>query len=159
MKKLLTILGVMLALAWPLYMMVAQPRIPLLDSERTLLAETYLDGMCSGITFGNTGGHGDKGLMEQCLREKAEDYNDEIDHAIVQSAWCVGFNKITQYPVNECKGVLATYRYWPTMEGQLTDKWNARFPYPLEDSFEAKEQGDSRTGDRQTNEREDITRP
>lgn len=160
MNRLLGIGGVLVVLGGLLMLLVPGPPIPLLDANRQVLAESERDGYCAGTVFWNTGGFGDEALMGECLEMSA--VNDETNLRTVQPAFCravvvEGYSGTAE----ECEGILGSNKLWPTMTGGLTSDWNRRFPYPL-DSLTAGGQStsndESRTGDRDGNEREEPLR-
>lgn len=155
MNKLLAIgaiialigLGVMLAVEWP---------TPLTDANRQVLAETKAEAYCAGEVFGQTRGKGDEASMQTCLEDASQD--DEPRHEAVQYQFCLAFGKVTGFPLGDCVTIMKASRYWPTMIGTITNAWNKSFPYPL-DAVSSGTGADSRTQDRDTNEREGGFRP
>lgn len=162
MKKLMAILAPVILVGSLAYMAFAQPKIPLLDANRTVLAETYLEAFCAGDAFLKTRGNGNDALAADCRELHEGRHDDEPDYERVQSAFCMGI-VMAGWPgyVGDCVSLLQEQKLWPTLDGALTNTWNRRFPYPLEGSItDVEQQSDSRTGDRENNDREGIpTRP
>lgn len=162
MKKLMAIAAVLVTAGSLIYMMFANPHVPILDANRQVLAETELQGYCAGRTYFSSQGRGDLAYAKECWDEYADNKSSAIQHEVVQEAFCKGL-VAAGLPIttSECMNVLVTYQYWPTMSGRLTGSWNRAFPYPLEQSSADLQYGDSsRTGDRENNDREGtLTRP
>lgn len=147
-NKLLAVGGVV-ALALGLFMLVRDPgHIPLLDANRTLLAETEAEGYCAGQVFMDTRGYGrNPQMMQDCIEDSTK--QKEYDHSIVTRAFCEGVrSKGLPLSMDDCLGAMIPNRYWPTMGGHLTNSWNKKFPYPGDALTTAQADSDSRTGGR-----------
>ena len=158
MKKLMAFAAPLILLGSFIYMAFVHPHIPLLDANRTVLAETYLEGYCAGDTFVNTRGWGDPDMAAEC--RKGWDFDDTINHEIVQAAFCTGLVN-AGYPLStaDCIDIMKDNQLWPTRGGEVTGEWNNRFPYPLENTTIDGKVDDSRTGDRDGTGRSGISRP
>lgn len=153
MKKFMAIGATLILIGSLVYMAFANPHVPLLDANRTVLAESYEQGYCSGLVFGQTRGQGSASAVAECRAES--DLDDEINWNLVQPGFCEGFNKATQFPTSQCIDIVESQLYWPTLEGTVTQAWNRAFPYPggtISDSMS------SRGNDRDNNEREGLDR-
>jgi hypothetical protein len=158
MKKLLAVLGVVSVLTMGVLVWFIERPVPLLDADRSLLAQTYNEGYCSGTVFVKSNGRGDEYEAEECRNNfKDEETNNEIDHSKVPNGFCQGIlNAGLPVPVDECVVILRTNTLWPTLDGRLSNSWNRAYPYPgmavnLQDDTGGRtgEVGD-RTGDRET---------
>ena len=122
------VLVIVLAIAY-----VAQPtgHIPLYDANLVRLAETQLQGYCAGETFWKTQGAGDAAKARECRAERAGDSSSKIDLTQVESAFCRAIVQSGwEGSETDCLGIMATYQYWPTYDGSITDQWNRARPYP-----------------------------
>lgn len=158
-NKLLAIAGIGI-LAGGLVLLIAPvSHIPLLDANRQVLAETEREGFCAGETYMKTRGAGSEPAMTECIETSTID--DEINHRQVQPGFCQGL-KSAGLPMeqSECMTIMDEQEFWPTMKGTLTNSWNRRFPYPGDflTSNVPQTGGDSRTGDRETTDREGFSR-
>jgi hypothetical protein len=97
--------------------------------------------------------------MAECMATTSQD--TVTNWQAVQPAFCRGIIAkglaITQ---GDCETIMAERQMWPTATGAITASWNRRFPYPLSDlGVPARPMGEeSRTGDREGNERGDVSR-
>ena len=135
---------------------LAPGHVPLLDANRTRLAESYLEGWASGFTYIRTGGSGSATIAAE-QRESHAALDNTYDPTVVHSAFCggavaAGFGGNAQ---TDCVDVLVDLQWWPTYDGELTGAWNDAFPYPLGALGEAPAEDSGRTGDRPIVERED----
>jgi hypothetical protein len=136
--------------------------IPLLDANRTVLAETQRQGYCAGEAFWRSNGWGDEAAFLECM--DASTIVNDIDVNAVQPAFCQAV-AIEGYAggVDMCLDILRGQKLWPTMTGGLSDSWNRRFPYPLDrltaGVVPTQNSDESRTGDRtETGDREEGIR-
>lgn len=155
-KTLLSIALVLVATGG--YFIAADPgHVPLFDANLTRLAETDRQGYCAGATYWNNQ-RGDAEMAAAC--REASTRPDGYDAQSVLMAFCQAI--VDQGwpgdPTLECYDILVGYRYWPTYDGALTDAWNKANRWPG-DLFAPSTGGDSRTGDRESNARQELTRP
>lgn len=132
MNRLLGIGGLLVVLGGLVMLIIPGPPIPLLDANRIVLAESIREGYCTGNVYSD-------GVPQE---ESAADCRatsslpDEIDLPAVQRAACQGYadsyNEDAMW-VSGCADWMAANQFWPTMDGRLTNSWNRRFPYPLND--------------------------
>lgn len=130
-------------------------RIPLLDANRQVLAESEREGYCAGQTFGETRGIGDTAAAKECRQYNARPTEPNL--AVTQKAFCQGL-MAGGYPItlSMCQDIMVLNRFWPTMDGSITNSWNRRFPYPGDMIAVAKADPEGRTGDRDNIGREGI---
>lgn len=146
MNKLLVVLAAIAVLGGGWLVLIRDPGPdPLLDANRTLLAETYDEGKCVGEVFWSTGGRGGPSEVADCVGRRG---SGERDLAVVQRGFCEGIvAKGYAGVADDCTEIMLNRRYWPTMDGTITDSWNRQFPYPG-DLISAGAPDESRTGDR-----------
>jgi hypothetical protein len=149
MNKLLATLGILI-LVVGFWVLVRDPgHIPLLDANRTILAETEAAGYCAAIAYdGNL--PRPEGVKE-CL--KGTTLSGEIDLVAAETGFCRGIYERYSYGVPTCLAFLRNNRLWPTMDATITNEWNRRFPYPGDTLVVSIEEDESRTGPRGGNER------
>lgn len=154
MNRLLAAAGIII-ITGGLVLLMAPVSIPLLDANRQVLAETEQAGYCAGQTLIQSQGRGSEEAMTDCIASST--YNSKIDHQVVQDAFCRGI--VVYYPTTQadCMQTVQDQQIWPTMKGTWTNAWNSRFKYPGGGAFvNPQPTGDeSRTGDREGNEREE----
>lgn len=159
-NKLLAAGGI-LAIVGYLFMLVAPvSSVPLLDANRQVLVESEAEAFCAGTVYVDTRGAGSEAAMGECIAES--EYPTEADWPKVHGRFCdaiivKGLN-ITK---DQCIQISEANQYWFTMTGTLTNAWNKRFPYPLSElgvPTQGAIKGESRTGDRETNDREGFDR-
>ena len=158
MTKLLAAGGISTVLIGLVLLIMPVGHIPLLDANRAVLVESERGGFCAGDTYAETQGYGSDEAMADCMETNTLD--NTIDLTRVQPAFCVGIIQ-AGLPIeqSECEAIMDGQQYWATAKGQLTNSWNARFPYPLSALGTAAVQpNQSRTGDRDTNDREGFGR-
>ena len=155
MNKIMAAGGILALLFGLVILVLPVSRIPLLDANRTILAETERDAYCAGLIYGETRSAGNGRLTAECRSHS--DLNDEINWNIVQPAFCRAIKVSMDVDYNFCLSLMEDRAWWPTKDGQLADSWNRRFPYPG-NRLTVGESTDSRTGDRDGIERGDITR-
>ncbi len=154
-NKFLTVLGIFVIVAGFAMLVLPVSRIPLLDANRQVLAESEREGYCAGVTYAETSGAGDRATARACRSENPR--SNEINLAVTQRAFCQGLVwggfSIT---LQACISVVPSNRLWPTMDGSITNAWNGRFPYPGDMIASAQLDDESRTGDRNENVREGL---
>lgn len=158
MNKLLAALGI-LVIAGGLFLLVAPvSHIPLLDANRQVLAESERQAYCAGEVMVETQGRGSEEAMADCIASSTVD--NEIDHSVVQPAFCAGILSKYNWSQSECIAAVEEQEIWPTMKGTWTNSWNKRFPYPISKFGRLAEAPEyqSRTGDRETTDREGFDR-
>lgn len=159
MKRFLAVSGVFMVLLGGVYVGRPQGHVPPFDADLRRLAETELEGFCSGLIYWQTRGQGSAADAKACRAE--EDKSTEVDLRVVQLAFCRGARE-GGFPgdvVTDCLLVLQALELWPTYDGQLSEAWNRAYPYPYPNDFEAAPtDGRAQPGSR-TGEREELTRP
>jgi hypothetical protein len=143
--------GIAVLLAGLFFLLGPTGRIPLLDANRQVLAETAAEAYCAGKIYIQSYGRGDVHATEDCRATTARP--TEIDWASAQEEFCFGvIAKGIAISSGECKRILAQSLLWPVMDGRLSNSWNRKFPYPG-DFIITPEPSDSRTGDRPESDR------
>jgi hypothetical protein len=161
MNKLLAFCGILAVVGGLVLLVKPVGHIPLLDANRTVLAETERQGYCAGETFWRTQGMGNEGLFAECM--DASSIINELDVNSVQPAFCRAVT-IEGYAggTENCMDIVRSQKLWPTMTGGLSDSWNRRFPYPLDrltaGVVPATNTDESRTGERTETDREEGIR-
>lgn len=156
MNKILTALAA-LAIAvggWFTFLRTPPP-VPLLSANLEVLAESELEGYCTGRMLYRSQA-GQKAASE-CWQELGEAHAIERDVYAVVPAFCQalvdeGWNG-TKY---ECEQIVERYQLWPTKTGALADDWSESYPYPTDRPEEQKINNNkttARTGDREENSR------
>jgi hypothetical protein len=149
-------LAIFAILVYGVFLFVPQS-VPLLDANRQVLAESPREGYCAGVVFIQTRGYGSAEQMALCLDE--DQHNGEKNWDMVQSAFCDAVLITASMPKSDCMTIVGQQRFWPTMMGTITNAWNKSFPYPGQNALDAGTSDDSRTGDRETNDRIGEYRP
>lgn len=136
-------------------MVLPVARIPLLDANRQVLAESEREGYCAGETYITSRGMGDKRAAKDCRAHSTR--SPEINLETTQAAFCSGLIA-NGFPIthSKCVTIMVSNRMWPTMDGSIANSWNRRFPYPGDMIITAKESDDGRVGSRSNTEREDV---
>jgi hypothetical protein len=158
-NKLLALAGIVILVGGLVLLIAPVAHIPLLDANRQVLAESERDGWCAGTTYMKTRGVGSEAEMKECL--ETSKHATAINHRRVQPLFCVGIIE-AGLPMDhtECMSIMEREKFWPTLKGTLSNSWNRRFPYPGDflTSNVPQTGGDSRTGDRETTDREGFDR-
>lgn len=158
-NKLLASGGILTILLGFVVLIMPVGHVPLLDANRQILVESEAGGYCAGEVWVNTQSWGSIEAMEECLATTS--LSQEINLRAVQPAFCRGLIG-RGYPIGQedCMNIMVAQQYWLTEEGTITNAWNRRFPYPLSAFGSPTQQtGDqSRTGDREGNDREGFIR-
>jgi hypothetical protein len=162
MNKLLAFGGILAVVGGLVLLVKPVGHIPLLDANRTVLAETQRQGYCAGEAFWRSNGYGNAASFQECMSEST--IVNDIDVNAVQPAFCQAVT-VEGYAggVDACLDIVRSQKLWPTMAGGLTDAWNRRFPYPLDrltaGQVPTQNSDESRTGDRtETGDREEGIR-
>ena len=158
MNKLLALGGIGTIVVGFALLVMPVSHIPLLDANRQVLAESERSGYCAGETYAKTRGYGSEPAMVDCRTSSTID--DNINHRAVQPAFCRGvIDNGLAVAQDECETIVAAQELWPTTKGNLTSSWNRRFPYPggLLSSQIPQTGGESRTGDREINDRTEVS--
>lgn len=120
-----TILLSMLYIAWPVGFIAPY------DANLVRLADSQLQGYCSGDSFMKSQGVGDANLAANCRNEKAAKMSNKPDMGVVQGAFCQAVHANGwQGTRAQCLSILQTNEYWPTYDGNITNAWNRARPYP-----------------------------
>ncbi len=144
MNRLMAIGGILVMLVGLAVLVLPSGRIPLLDANRTILTETEREAYCAGLIYLQTRGQGDAAAAADCRATSAKP--DQIDLDAVQSSFCHAVITQMNLTHGDCLGIMSAQRFWPTMDGGITNSWNRRFPYP--GGVIVKDTDDSRTGSR-----------
>lgn len=153
-RWLLGLLGVGVVVLGLAFLAYPVKHIPPFDANLVRLAETNLQGYCSGDAFWKSGGNGDANLARECRVRRSKKRSNEANMLDVQPAFCEGIvNNGWEGTVQECIVILEDNEYWPTFDGNITNSWNRARPYPrFINSAGGGSKGDnSRTGGRQDN--------
>jgi len=103
------------------------------DADLQPLAESPLEGWCSGHTFidGGGGRNAQQAKAAICRTDNAETYSASVDMTAVVPSFCLGAIAAGwQGNLASCESILAQNNLWPTLHGQLTNAWNKAHPYP-----------------------------
>jgi hypothetical protein len=152
MRKLLGLMGIVVLLGAGVYVGRPAGHIPPYDANLVRLAETELEGYCSGRTFWQTQGYGNAEQAALCREEYAGQYPDTPNLGRVQLAFCLALTHVGyQGGVDTCMAIVRTNQYWPTYDGRISAAWNRARPYPLREGLtgEQEETDGSRTGERE----------
>jgi hypothetical protein len=157
-NKLLALGGIVI-LVGGLVLLMAPAHVPLLDANRQVLTESEAEAFCAGNTYMKTRGIGSESVMRDCI--ETNNLPKGINHREVQPKFCDGLRD-AGLPMerDECMAIMEQEQFWPTLKGTLTNAWNRRFPYPGDflTSNVPQTGGDSRTGDREGEDREGFSR-
>lgn len=131
MIRFLAFLGTVVLLLGLLVGWVLEPgHVPLLDANRTRLAETYKEGFVSGFVFARTSGRGSADMVEE-TRQNYASLVDDFDPQAVIPAFCGGLVAGGfAIEISNCTDIMRDNQYWPTYDGALTWAWNAAYPWP-----------------------------
>jgi hypothetical protein len=143
-RKLLGLAGALVILGSVAY--VAQPtgHVPPFDANLVRLAESELEGYCSGEVFWDTGGNA--AAAAACRAARRGTMSEMSDLAAVSPAFCRAVvDSGWDQDVAACLEILESEQLWPTYDGGLSDAWNRARPYPQAPIHKA-EMTDSRTG-------------
>ena len=143
MRKLLAVLGLVLALAAFGYVALPPGHVPPYDALLNRLAETELEGYCSGWAFWTGASSSESvALAERCRTNGAQapangyqpashaPLSDEYDMEVVQEAFCRGVTAAGFPSASACLVQVKGLRIWPTYDASLTNSWSERWPYP-----------------------------
>lgn len=142
-------LAILFSLVGAFFIVGPAGRIPLMDANRTMLAETAAQGYCAAEAhFGRYS----QIAYDECVADST--LSQERDLGQVQPAFCRGVID-AGWPgtMEECRQILEGEQMWPTAEltsqGYLTKSWNRKFPYPGSlIGMGSANVSESRTGDR-----------
>ena len=144
MKKLLLLagiatIGVLFAYAY----VIKPPPVPLFDANRMLLAESYVEGYCSGVKMFNDT------PVATCWDDNP-DYATHRQLDVVVPGFCLGVvNSGWSGTQQDCRDIMDDTQNWPLLSGGITNSWSARYPYPLDRFIENVTPDESRTGERE----------
>lgn len=151
MKRFLAILGIVAFVGGGWLVAIKDPgHQPLIDADRTRLAETELEGYAAGWVFWELSGVGNPGRAEEIRAESGR--NDELNPGAVLHAFCLGAQAagFEGSLDRDCEEWLIANRAWPTYNGRLSYAWNDAHPYPYGALGEGPGvQDNSRTGGRE----------
>jgi hypothetical protein len=123
---IVTIIGSLIYISWPV------GHIPPYDANLTRLAESALQGYCSGKTLIDTGGGPDANMTAQCRATLAGRYSDAPNLSVVIGSFCQAIlDGGWQGAKSDCTAIMAQNQYWPTYDGTITNAWNRARPYPV----------------------------
>ena len=156
MKKILVGLGAAAIVvgAWFSFVRVPPP-VPLLSASLEVLAETELQGYCTGeMLIKNQAG---KASAAACWEANKANWDDVHDVHSVIPAFCAGIVvngwNGTEY---DCKSIVDKNKLWPIVDGGMAHNWNEAYPYPTERPDEQRisnHKTTTRTGEREENSR------
>jgi hypothetical protein len=154
MNRLLAAGGIAILVIGFALLVLPVSSIPLLDANRQVLVESAAGGQCAGEVYATTQGQGSEADMAECMANAAD---TAVNWQAVQPAFCRGIiAKGLAISQGDCETIMAERQMWPTAIGTITASWNRRFPYPGDVISSARPitGGESRTGDREGNDRE-----
>ena len=149
MKKLLLLAGIITVLVVGAFaFVIPAPEPPLLDANRRPLAESPLQGYCSGVKMMN-------GVaVEACYEDNAETQQTDRDLSQVIDAFCNGLiDSGWSGTYGQCREIMDDNQYWALLAGGITQAWSTRYPYPLDRFAENIKPDLSRTGEREDDKR------
>ncbi len=148
MKKLLLFAGVVtFAVTAAFAYFIEPPPLPLFDANRQLLAESYVEGYCSGQVMMT------RTPVESCWADNP-DLATHRNLSQVVTAFCFGIVDAGWTGSSaECKQIMEDKQYWPLLHGGITSTWSSRYPYPTDRFAENVQPDESRTGIREGEER------
>lgn len=155
-------MGAIVSMALGLFMLVGPAgRVPLMDGNRVLLAETSAEGYCAAEAHFK---QFSQMSFDDCVAESSRPHDVEITEVL--ASFCAGVvDQGWPGTRDECKTVVEAGQLWPTREwtprGWISNTWNRRFPYPGSlVGVGAQNTDNSRTGERDGNIRDgEIERP
>ena len=154
----LAVVAVLVIVGGAAYLLKDVGHVPLFSASLERLAESETEGYCAGVAF--WGGGSEQVKKDAAAECRAERDDTGFDLVVVQRAFCEGIVDKGYAPgVSACEGIVAANRYWPTYDGDITQSWSRKFPYPGDLIFQPSPNPDSRTGDRETDDREGNLRP
>ena len=143
------IVGILVVIAAVVYVSRQPGHQPPYDANLVRLAESDLQGYCSGDAFMKSEGVGNAGKAAECRDRLAKTRPDKPNLQVVQTAFCEAVvDNGWVGTVTDCLGIMQANEYWPTYDGGITSEWNRARPYPKTFTAPAgSSQGDtSRTG-------------
>lgn len=156
-RRLFTVAGVALVLLGLVYVAWPAGHIPPYDANLVRLAESDLQGYCSGESFWKSEGAGSADIAAQCRTRLAHQRPNTPNLMVVQGAFCTALvDSGWQGKQPDCLAIMGDNEYWPTYDGGITNQWNRARPYPrplISTSIGSRSSG-SRTGDRTGGERQ-----
>ena len=130
-RKLLGLAGALTIILGFVYIAMPVGFIPPYDANLVRLADSQLQGYCSGDSFMKSQGVGDANLAAMCRVQRAKVMSDKPDMGVVQGSFCQAVvDNGWQGTKVACIGILQTNEYWPTYDGNITNAWNRARPYP-----------------------------
>mgnify|MGYP001587881744 FL=1 len=150
-RKLLALAGVATIALGLAYVSWPVGHIPPYDANLVRLAESNLQGYCSGEAFWRSGGAGSARLAGDCRTRLAGKRSNKPDLMAVPAAFCAAIVKEGWEGTQpDCLSIMFDNQYWPTYDGAITAEWNRARPYPrpLISTTPGSQGNGSRTGDR-----------
>jgi hypothetical protein len=149
-RRLMALLGLLTIIGGLIYITYPVGHIPPYDANLVRLAESNLQGYCSGQVLIQTQGVGDANMAAQCRAQRKKQRSDSPQLSAVQPAFCEAIvdSKATGLTQSQCMDIMTMNEYWPTYNGSITNSWNSARPYPALLSFGSNSTsgGGSRTG-------------
>lgn len=156
-RKLLACVGIIAVVLAVAYISWPVGHIPPYDANLVRLAESDLQGYCSGDSFMKSQGMGDANLAATCRQRQARKRPNAPNLGAVQKAFCEAVVANGWEGTNgDCVGILQMNEYWPTYDGNITNAWNRARPYPRTFTLSnagSQSGGGSRTGGHNGSER------
>jgi len=156
-RKLLTFAGVVTVALGLAYVAWPVGHIPPYDANLVRLAESELQGYCSGEAFWKSAGEGSASLAGQCRKRLAGRRSNAPSLMAVPGAFCAAIVKGGWTGTRaDCLGIMSDNQYWPTYDGSISNQWNRARPYPqpLISTGAGPQSNGARTGNRNGNERQ-----
>lgn len=158
-RKLLGLIGIVVIVGSLAYVIRPAGHIPPYDANLVRLAETPLQGYCSGQTFMRTSGAGSATEAAGCRDEKLGLLSDSVNMGAVESSFCQAvLDSGWQGDMLTCLDILRTNELWPTYDGALSAAWNRAHKYPRQILGGNTPPDNSRTGPRAGQNRVPIVR-
>ena len=146
-RRVLAAVGVLVSVLAVAYVARPVQHIPPYDANLVRLAESEVEGYCSGITFWKTQGAGNGSEASACRKQhpgmsRVSDLPavpPMFCRAIVESGW--------DGDVPTCLSIMVNNQLWPTYDGSISQAWNRARPYPESQlQTPASQRDNSRTG-------------
>lgn len=134
-RRMLAILGLGTIALTYFWIWASVDHIPPYSSALERLAESEVEGFCSGVAFWNdneSGGPRDDPVPAEECRFENSTKDTEVNLRVVIFQFCTGA-KVAGYNGDVRKGCMdyiVAREMWPTYDGRLTSKFNDAYPWP-----------------------------
>ena len=149
-RQLLMAVGAVAVVLGLVYVARPAGHVPPYDANLVRLAESDLQGYCTGEAFWKSGGMGDARLASECRSRLGGKRPDEPNLTAVIPSFCSAIvDQGWEGTRADCVEIMVANQYWPTYGGSITNQWNRARPYPRAAIVPSGPKSDgSRTGDR-----------